>query len=107
MTARSWRVVLSDDERSFLEEVVGSGRGAPRRVRRARILLDLDEGRDGGLLTQREVAGRSGASVTTVVRVARDYAQRNGAREAISRKVRLKPPVESKVTDEEIGRAHV
>jgi len=100
VTARSWRVVLSDDERSFLEEVVGSGRGAPRRVRRARILLDLDEGRDGGLLTQREVAGRSGASVTTVVRVARDYAQRNGAREAISRKVRLKPPVESKVTDE-------
>ena len=38
--------------------------------------------------------------MTTVVRVARDYAQRNGVREAISRKVRLKPPVESKVTDE-------
>ena len=46
MTTRSWRVVLSDDERNFLEEVVSSGQGAPRRIRRARILLDLDEGRD-------------------------------------------------------------
>lgn len=100
MTARSWRVVLSDDERGFLEEVMSSGWGAPRRVRRARILLDLDEGRDGGRLTQREVAERSGVSVTTVVRVAKDYAQRDGVGAAISRKVRLKPPVESKVTDE-------
>ena len=65
MTARSWRVVLSDDERSLLEEVVSSGRGAARRIRRARILLDLDEGRDEGLLTQREAAERSGVSVTT------------------------------------------
>ena len=103
MTARLWRVVLSGDERSFLEEVVNSEQGAPRRIRRARILLDLDEGRDEGRLTQREVAERSGVSVTTVVRVAKDYAQRDGARAAISRKVRLKPPVESK----EIGRAHV
>ena len=99
MTARSWRVVLSDDERSLLEEVVSSGRGAARRIRRARILLDLDEGRDEGLLTQREAAERSGVSVTTVVRVAKDYAQRGGARAAIDRKARLKPPVESKVTD--------
>jgi len=99
MTARSWRVVLSDDERSFLEDVVSSGRGAARRIRRARILLDLDEGRDEGLLTQREAAERSGVSVTTVVRVAKDYAQRGGARAAIDRKARLKPPVESKVTD--------
>ena len=98
MTARLWRVVLSGDERSFLEEVVNSEQGAPRRIRRARILLDLDEGRDEGRLTQREVAERSGVSVTTVVRVAKDYAQRDGARAAINRKVRLKPPVESKVT---------
>ncbi len=100
MTARLWRVVLSGDERNFLEEVVNSEQGAPRRIRRARILLDLDEGRDEGRLTQREVAERSGVSVTTVVRVAKDYAQRDGARAAISRKVRLKPPVESKVTAE-------
>ena len=100
MTARSWRVVLTDDERGFLEEVVSSGQSAPRRVRRARILLDLDEGRDEGPLTQREAAERSRVSVTTVVRVAKDYSQRGGAREAIDRKVRLEPPVESKVTDE-------
>jgi len=76
MTARSWRVVLSDDERSLLEEVVSSGRGAARRIRRARILLDLDEGRDEGLLTQREAAERSGGSGTTAVRGAKAYAQR-------------------------------
>ena len=99
MTARSWRVVLSDDERNFLEEVVSSGQGAPRRIRRAQILLELDEGRDE-VLTQREVAERSEVSVTTVVRVAKDYAQRDGVRAVINRKVRLKPPVESKVTDE-------
>ena len=38
--------------------------------------------------------------MSTVVRVAKDYSQRGGAREAIDRKVRLEPPVESKVTDE-------
>ena len=35
VTARSWRVVLSDDERSFLEEVVGSERGAPTTDRKS------------------------------------------------------------------------
>ena len=61
MTARSWRVALSDDERSLLEEVVSSGRGAARRIRRARILLDLDEGRDEGLLAGLDELAAGGA----------------------------------------------
>jgi transposase len=101
---KSWPVVLSPAEREQLRRVVRTGSAAAQQVRRARILLELDEddpGRAGPVPTQDVVAQRAGVHVETVRKTARAYAERGGDVEAvISRKQRLTPPVEPKVTGE-------
>lgn len=81
-----------------------TGAHPAQQVRRARILLELDENdpdRDGPVPTQEVVAERAGVHVDTVVKISRSYAERGGDVEAtISRKKRLTPPVEPKVTGE-------
>lgn len=73
-------------------------------MRRARILLELDEnhpGRDGPPPLQTIVAERAGVSADTVVKVSKAYADRGGSAEAtITRRKRATPPVEPKVTGE-------
>ncbi|MPZ21932.1 MAG: helix-turn-helix domain-containing protein, partial [Luteitalea sp.] len=60
-----------------------------------------DPGRDGPVPTQEVVAERVGVHVDTVVKTSKAYAERGGDVEAtISRKKRLTPPVEPKVTGE-------
>ena len=57
--------------------------------------------RDGPVPTQEVVAERAGVHVDTVLKTSRAYAERGGEVEAtISRKKRLTPPVEPKVTGE-------
>ena len=86
----------------MLSRLVRSGSHPAQQVRRARILLELDEndpGRDGLVPTQEVVAERAGVHVDTVVKTSRAYAERGGDIEAtISRKKRQTPPVEPKVT---------
>ena len=66
--------------------------------------MELDENdpdRDGPVPTQEVIAQRAGVHVDTVVKTSRAYAERGGDVEAtISRKKRLTPPVEPKVTGE-------
>ena len=66
--------------------------------------MELDENdpdRVGPVPTQEVVAQRAGVHVDTVVKTSRAYAGRGGDVEAtISRKKRLTPPVEPKVTGE-------
>lgn len=68
------------------------------------MLLELDENdpdREGPVPTQALVAERAGVHVDTVVKISKAYVERGGDVEAtISRKKRLTPPVEPKVTDE-------
>ena len=102
--SKSRPVVLSPAERERLRRLVRSGSHPAQQVRRARILLELDENdpdRDGRVPTQEMVAERAGVHVDTVVKVSKVYAERGGEVEAtISRKKRLTPPVEPKVTGE-------
>ena len=67
-------------------------------------MLELDENdpcRDGPVPTQEVVAERAGVHVDTVVKTSRVYAEHGGDVEAtITRKKRLTPPVEPKVTGE-------
>ena len=90
--------------REMLVKLVRTGSHPAQQVRRARILLELDEndpGRDGPVPTQEVVAQRAGVHVDTVLKTSRAYAERGGEVEAtISRKKRLTPPVEPKVTGE-------
>jgi Homeodomain-like domain len=102
--SKSRPVVLSPAEREQLTRLVRTGSHPAQQVRRARILLELDENapdREGPVPTQGVVAQRAGVHVDTVVKISRAYADRGGDVEAtISRKKRLTPPTEPKVTGE-------
>jgi hypothetical protein len=97
-------VVLSPADRRVLTRLVRTGSHPAQQVRRARILLELDENdpdRDGPVPTQDVVAERAGVHVDTVVKTSRAYAERGGDVAAtISRKNRATPPVAPTVTGE-------
>lgn len=93
-------VVLGADEREWLTRVVRTGAHPAQEVRRSRVLLELDEnGREPA--GRGEIARRVGVDPQTIANVARVYADRGGDVVAtITRKKRLTPPVEPKVTGE-------
>lgn len=101
---KSRPVRLSPTDREWLRARVRTGSYPAQQVRRARILLELDENdpdRDGPVPTQEVVAERAGVHVDTVQKTSRVYAEHGGDVETtISRKKRLTPPVEPKVTGE-------
>lgn len=101
---KSRPVRLSPTDREWLRARVRTGSYPAQQVRRARILLELDENdpdRDGPVPTQEVVAERAGVHVDTVLKTSRVYAEHGGDVETtISRKKRLTPPVEPKVTGE-------
>jgi hypothetical protein len=96
--SKSRPVVLSPAEREKLTKLVRTGSHPAQQVRRARILLELDENdpdRCGPVPFQEVIAERAGVSVDTVQKTARAYAERGRDVEAtIRRKKRQTPPVE-------------
>ena len=102
--SKSRPVALSPAEREKLTKLVRTGSHPAQQVRRARILLELDENdpdRCGPVPFQEVIAERAGVSVDTVQKTARAYAERGSDVEAtIRRKKRQTPPVEPKVTGE-------
>lgn len=101
---KSRPVVLNPVEREYLRLLVRTGSHPAQQVRRARILLELDEDdpdREGPVPTQTVVAERAGVHVDTVVKVSKAYADHAGDVEAtITRKKRQTPPVPPVVTGE-------
>jgi hypothetical protein len=102
--SKSHPVALSTPDREMLVRLVRTGAHPAQQVRRARILLELDEndpGRDGPVPTQEVVAERAGVHVDTVVKTSRAYAESGADIEAtISRRKRATPPAEPTVTGE-------
>jgi hypothetical protein len=90
----------------MLTALVRTGSHPASRVRRARIVLELDEhdpGRVGRepVPTQEVVAERAGVHLDTVVKTSKAYADRGGdVADTISRRKRLTPPVPPVVTGE-------
>ena len=104
---KSRPVALSRAEREQLQSLVRTGSHPAQQVRRARILLELDENDPDRLAggepvpLQEEVARRAGVCVDTVVKVSKAYTERGGEVTAtIGRKKRLTPPTEPVVTGE-------
>jgi len=102
---KSRLVALSPAERDRLRSLVRTGSHPAQQVRRARILLELDENdpdrvaRGEPVPVQEVVARRAGVCVDTVVKTSKAYADRGGdVEETISRRQRLRPPVEPVVT---------
>jgi hypothetical protein len=96
---KSRPVVLSPAERQMLSRITRTGSHPAQQVRRARILLELDENSPGPVPPQEVVAVRAGVRTDTVVEVSKACADSGGDIEAtITRRKRLTPPVEPKVT---------
>ena len=101
---KSRPVALSPAEREMLTGITRTGSHPAQQVRRARILLELDEndpGRHGPVPLQTMVADRAGVCADTVVKVSQAYAESGGdVATTITRRKRATPPVEPKVTGE-------
>lgn len=101
---KSRPVALAAADRQLLTGLVRTGSHPAQEVRRARILLALDENdpdRDGPVPTQAVVAERAGVCADMVVKVSKAYADRGGDVQAtITRKKRETPPVPAIVTGE-------
>src|SRR3954470_10487635 len=101
---KSRPIRLSTADRQMLTGLVRTGSHPAQQVRRARILLALDENdpdRDGPVPTQAVVAERVGVSTDMIVKVSKAYADRGGDVQAtITRKKRETPPVPPIVTGE-------
>ena len=72
--SKSHPVVLSAADREILVRLLRTGSHPAQQVRRARVLLELDEndpGRDGPVPTQEVVAQRAGVHVGTVWKISR------------------------------------
>lgn len=99
---KSRPVSLDAEDRAMLIALTRTGSHPAQEVRRARILLELDENdpdRQGSVPSQVSVAERAGVCTDTVVKVSKAYADRGGdVVTTIRRKERVRPPVEPIVT---------
>src|SRR4051794_17555266 len=78
---KSRPIRLSAADRQMLTGLTRTGSHPAQQVRRARILLALDENdpdRDGPVPTQAVIAERAGVCTDTIVKVAKAYADRGG-----------------------------
>src|SRR3954466_10858494 len=101
---KSRPIRLSAADRQMLTGLARTGSHPAQQVRRARILLALDENdpdRDGPVPTQAVVAERAGVCPDTIVKVSTAYADRGGDGQApVPGKKRETPPVPPIVTGE-------
>jgi transposase len=95
-------VKLAEAERHLLEEVVATGKGAARKLARARILLKADQGEEGPGWSDTRIAEALDVSRTTVERVRQQYAVA-GLDGALTRK---RPPPRQRKVDG-TGEAHL
>lgn len=95
---KKYPVVLSPEDREALERVTRSGVHSVSLVRRARVLLELDN--SAGPVDERAViAERVGVSCETIRLVSKRFVESGGdAWATIERKQRELPPVPSKLT---------
>jgi transposase len=104
MRGKTYQVHLTKEEEKRLEDIVSKGVHPARQVRRARILLLLNEGenREGKPVKapkQSEIARQCGCNVLVVYTVSKQYAE-EGLERVLTRKKRKSPPVPAKVTGE-------
>ena len=90
MKPKKYTVRLTSEERKHLEEMTKRGNHPAAIIKRANILLNLDES-CGFVRKQSEIAKLLTVSIATIYAVSKQYVQ-EGFAATISRKVRQKPP---------------
>jgi transposase len=95
-TPNLYRVCLTCEQRTALDEITRNGRNSAKKIRRAQVLLWSDVNREGGRLSSREIAERLSMHDNSVDRIRKQFVQ-EGEAAALERKVRLTPPVPAKI----------
>ena len=85
MPSKIYRLRLTDHEREDLKSLANLGRASARKQTHARILLQCDEGREGGGRTDAEVSDALDIGSATVARVRRRCVE-EGVEAALNRK---------------------
>lgn len=98
MRTKKYKVYLSKEQRNEIEEITRRGKYSAATVKRANILLNLDEN-NGIVQKQEEIAKQLCTSTVTIYKVSRQFVE-EGLEAAIYRKVRETPPIQPKATGE-------
>ena len=96
MRPKKYPVYLSEDHRRELEHITKRGKNSATTIKRANILLDLDESA-GSVGKQEEIAQRFKTTTVTIYKVSRQYVE-EGLHAALYRKKRETPPTQPIVT---------
>lgn len=75
MSARKYKVILSDDERDGLESLISTGKAAARKLAHARVLLACDETEEQRGASDTEVAQQIHVSRATVERIRKAFVE--------------------------------
>jgi len=86
-----YRVELSPEQCSSLEEICRNGHAPAKKVRHAQVLLWSDRRSGQGHRTAEEIAGLLGIHVNTVARIRKQFVL-EGEKPALNRKPRTSPP---------------
>ena len=98
MKTKKYKVHLNQEERSELESIVDQGRHLASTIKRANILLNLDEN-NGTVDQQSDIAKRLNTTTTTIYNVSKQFCK-EGFYATMTRKQRLTPPIQPIVTGE-------
>ena len=72
---KRYRVTLTEPERERLTQLVSTGRGAAKKLRRARLLLLADEGEGGPAHSDPEIVAALGCGRAMVERVRKQFVE--------------------------------
>jgi len=96
MKTKKYRICLTKEQRSELEEVTRRGRHSAETIKRANILLILDEN-NGVVQKQADIAEQLCTTTVTIYNVSRQFVK-EGLNATVYRKVREAPPIHPKAT---------
>lgn len=72
---KKYRVQLGEEERRELEQMIGAGRAAARKLMHARVLLKADEGPEGPGWTDEQIVEAVEVGLTAVGRIRQRYVE--------------------------------
>ena len=96
MKNKKYKVYLKKKQRRELEEITKHGKHSAETVKRANILLNLDEN-NSIVQKQEDIARQLSTTTTTIYNISRKFAE-EGLNATVYRKVRETPPVPLKAT---------
>jgi transposase len=92
MKSKKYKIYLSPEERQEVEGIINRGKHSAATIKRANILLDLDEN-TGAVLKQAEIAKRFKTTTTTIYNISKQFVS-EGLEATLYRKKRETPPIQ-------------